>query len=76
MKEIWKRWFGRKNVETIINEPKEKPVKTKEAMDARPQKNSLLDDLETCLFARYDFRFNVLTEHTEYAPKGSPTMSW
>ena len=71
MKEIWKRWFGKKNVETIINEPKEKPVKTKEAMDARPQKSSLLDDLETCLFARYDFRFNVLTEHTEYAPKGS-----
>ena len=71
MKEIWKRWFGRKNVETIVNEPKEKPVKTKEAMDARPQKSSLLDDLETCLFARYDFRFNVLTEHTEYAPKGS-----
>ena len=71
MKEIWKRWFGRKNVETIVNEPKEKPVKTKEAMDARPQKNSLLDDLETCLFVRYDFRFNVLTEYTEYAPKGS-----
>ena len=71
MKEIWKRWFGRKNVETIVNEPKEKPVKTKEAMDARPQKTSLLDDLETCLFARYDFRFNVLTEQTEYAPKGA-----
>ena len=71
MKEIWKRWFGRKNVETIVNEPKEKPVKTKEAMDARPQKSSLLDDLETCLFVRYDFRFNVLTEYTEYAPKGS-----
>ena len=34
-----------------------------------PQKSSLLEDLETYLFSNYNFRFNVLTEQTEYSLK-------
>ena len=34
-----------------------------------PQKSSLLEDLETYLFSNYNFRFNVLTEQTEYSFK-------
>lgn len=31
----------------------------------------MLQKLEDYLFETYNFRFNVLTEQTEYAPKGS-----
>ena len=34
-----------------------------------PQKSSLLEDLETYLFSNYNFRFNVLTDQTEYSLK-------
>ena len=58
--EIWRKWFAKKGVSTVV----------KTSADKR---SSLLDNLESLLFARYDFRFNVLTEQTEYAMKGSST---
>ena len=63
--EIWKKWFG-KSSECVSRIPD-----SFQEGKAGKCKSSLLDDLEAYLFARYDFRFNVLTEQTEYAPKGS-----
>ena len=73
MKEIWKKWFGKKGVETSLNEMMDVSAKTKEKAETTFKNSSLLDNLEACLFDRYDFRFNVLTEQTEYAPKGTST---
>lgn len=73
MKEIWKKWFGKKGVETSLNETMDVSAKTKEKAETTFRNSSLLDNLEACLFDRYDFRFNVLTEQTEYAPKGIST---
>ena len=73
MKEIWKKWFGKKGVETSLNETMDVPKKTKEKAETTFKNSSLLDNLEACLFDRYNFRFNVLTEQTEYAPKGTST---
>ena len=66
LKCLWKKWFGEKDVLVVKNESVETPVKT----DTKPRKSSLLDDLEACMLGKYDFRFNVLTEQAEYAPKG------
>lgn len=71
MKEIWKKWFGKKGVETSLNETMDVSAKTKEKTETTFKNSSLLDNLEACLFDRSDFRFNVLTEQTEYAPKGT-----
>lgn len=71
MKEIWKKWFGKKGVETSLNETMDVSAKTKEKTETTFKNSSLLDNLEACLFDRFDFRFNVLTEQTEYAPKGT-----
>jgi len=73
MKEIWKKWFGKKGVETSLNETMDVSVKTREKAETTFKNSSLLDNLEAYLFDRYDFRFNVLTEQTEYAPKGIST---
>ena len=73
MKEIWKKWFGKKGVETSLNETMDVSVKTREKAETTFKNSSLLDNLEAYLFDRYDFRFNVLTEQTEYAPKGTST---
>ena len=73
MKEIWKKWFGKKGVETSLNETMDVSVKTREKAETTFKNSSLLDNLEACLFDHYDFRFNVLTEQTEYAPKGTST---
>ena len=66
MMKILKKWFGKKSVSVVENVPVETLVKN----ETKTRKSALLDDLETYLFARYDFRFNVLTEQTEYALKG------
>jgi predicted P-loop ATPase len=50
-------------VEDVVKE-----VSIKTEQNAR--KSSLLEDLEIYLFKVYDFRFNVLTEQTEYRKKG------
>ena len=41
-----------------------------------PPKSSILEDLETYLFSNYNFRFNVLTEQTEYSIKGENIFHW
>ena len=64
--ELWKKWFGKRNVSVVENAAKEASMKTEKNL----RKSSLLEDLETYLFAKYDFRFNVLTEQTEYRKKG------
>ena len=64
--EICRKWFGKKHVSVVENVEVETTVKT----EAKNRKRTLLDDLEVFLFARYDFRFNVLTEQTEYRRKG------
>ena len=64
--EICRKWFGTKHVSVVENVEVETLVKA----EAKNRKRTLLDDLEGFLFARYDFRFNVLTEQTEYRRKG------
>ena len=64
--EIWKKWFGKPTVSASQN-----PEPSREGKPRQERKNQgLLDDLEAYLFSRYDFRFNVLTEQTEYRGKG------
>ena len=63
--EILKKWFAKRNVEVSEKQPVETPMKA----EVKTKKNSLLKSLETYLFSHYDFRFNVLTEQTEYSPK-------
>jgi predicted P-loop ATPase len=50
----------------VENVAKEISIKTEKNV----RKSSLLEDLEIYLFKVYDFRFNVLTEQTEYRKKG------
>jgi len=64
--EIWKKWFGKTTEPVVENVVVETPVKA----EVKNRRRTLLDDLETYLFARYDFRFNVLTEQAEYRRKG------
>ena len=75
MKEIilkfWKKWFGKEVAGQVMN-----PVCYEaEAIASKTEKTStpspMLERLETYLFTHYDFRFNVLTEQAEYAPKGN-----
>ena len=63
--EILKKWFGKRNVEVSEKQTVETPMKA----EVKNKKNPLLESLETYLFSHYDFRFNVLTEQTEYSPK-------
>ena len=76
MIEWMKKWFEKTSecgVSPNVSEGvSQTPNSSQEGSLKKHRNSSLLDDLEACLFARYDFRFNVLTEHTEYAPKGSP----
>ena len=66
MIEIWKKWFGKKtgkvkNVSTI-----ETPPQTQ----AKAKKDLLSKQLEKFLAARYEFRYNVLTEQAEVRALG------
>ena len=54
---IWKKWFGQRAGQ----------VKNTTKKEIHP--STMLQRLETYLSDKYDFRFNVLTEQTEYAPK-------
>ena len=63
--EILKKWFGKRNVEVSEKQIVETPMKA----EVKNKKNSLLESLENYLFSHYDFRFNVLTEQTEYSLK-------
>ena len=64
MMQFFKKWLRKESVAKVENNAVETPVKTEE----KERKPSLLKDLETFLFGKYNFRFNVLTEQTEYAP--------
>ena len=66
MIEFLKKWFAEKDVVKANQGTNETPTKT----GVKKQRCSLLEDLEAYLFAKYDFRFNVLTEQPEYALKG------
>ena len=63
---LWKKWFGKRDVSVVEDVVKEVSIKTEQ----NARKSSLLEDLEIYLFKVYDFRFNVLTEQTEYRKKG------
>ena len=64
--ELWKKWFGKRDVSVVEDVAKEVSIKT----EKNARKSSLLEELEIYLFKVYDFRFNVLTEQTEYRKKG------
>ena len=66
MMEIWRNWFGKSSVSVVENAVQE----AVEEKEKKSPKQALLENLESFLFARYDFRFNVLTEQTEYRQKG------
>ena len=66
MMEIWRNWFGKSSVSVVENAVQE----AMEEKEKKSPKQALLENLESFLFARYDFRFNVLTEQTEYRKKG------
>ena len=66
MMEIWRNWFGKSSVSVVENAVQE----SMEEKEKKSPKQALLENLESFLFARYDFRFNVLTEQTEYRKKG------
>ena len=63
---LWKKWFGKRDVSVVEDVVKEVSIKTEQ----NARKSSLLEDLEIYLLKVYDFRFNVLTEQTEYRKKG------
>ena len=67
---FWKKWFGKETagqvMNPVCNETKVAAPKAEKPSAPLP----MLEHLEVYLFARYDFRFNVLTEQAEYAPKG------
>ena len=67
MMKLLKGWFEKRSVAPVKNES----VETPEKKEVKNKKHSLLDTLEEYLFMNYDFRFNLLTEQAEYAPKGS-----
>jgi len=68
---FWKKWFGMESTGQVMNNQTEDAT-TESEKSSFPI--PMLERLETCLFARYDFRFNVLTEQTEYVPKGASTF--
>ena len=67
MMNLLKRWLEKRSVSPVRNDS----VETPEKKEVKNKKLSLLDTLQEYLFTNYDFRFNVLTEQAEYAPKGS-----
>ena len=70
---IWKKWFGQETAGQVMN-PVCNEAETVTPKAEKPSAPSpMLERLETYLFDRYDFRFNVLTEQSEYAPKGDHT---
>ena len=70
MMDLLKKWFEKKNTTMTANETKKTQVKK----EAKSRKSSLLEDLENYLFDNYDFRFNVLTEQTEFRKKDGDTF--
>ena len=63
---ILKKWLRK----SFVSRPEKMPVETSAKTETKTGKGSLLERLEAYLLAHYDFRFNVLTEQTEYRRKG------
>ena len=61
MMDVLRRWLG--------VSPKESQPVMKNEMPLKHEKKPMLQCLEDYLMARYEFRFNVLTEQVEYRPK-------
>ncbi|MCD7927099.1 MAG: helicase, partial [Bacteroides sp.] len=57
----------------VKNEP-QKELSASLSKDNSGNINKEQEQLEQFLLARYDFRFNVLTEQTEYRKKGENTI--
>ena len=69
---IWQKWFGEKEVlkqESQASCDLHTPSPSREGKQNKVSR-TMLEDLEVCLFSNYAFRFNVLTEQTEYRKKG------
>lgn len=64
---LFRKWLGKKSVSAVAIQTEEVSVKTEKIN----KKSYPLEELELYLFARYDFRFNVLTEQVEYRKKGA-----
>ena len=67
---FWKKWFGKKSTEQVMNPVDQQAVSTTRKTEKDSPPSPMLERLETYLFDWYDFRFNILTEQAEYAPKG------
>ena len=63
---ILKKWLKK----SVLSRPEKMTVETSIKKETKTGKGSLLERLEAYLLAHYDFRFNVLTEQTEYRRKG------
>ena len=63
---ILKKWLEKR----VLSRPEKMMVETSIKKETKTGKGSLLERLEAYLLAHYDFRFNVLTEQTEYRRKG------
>ena len=69
---IWQKWFGEKEVlkqEFQASCDLHTPSHSREGKQNKVSR-TMLEDLEVCLFSNYAFRFNVLTEQTEFCKKG------
>ena len=69
---IWQKWFGEKEVlkqESQASCNLHTPSPSREGKQNKVSR-TMLEDLEVCLFSNYVFRFNVLTEQTEFCKKG------
>ena len=73
VKDFWRKWFGKMN-EPMVSENL-LITSVSEEKSRREERPTMLQRLENCLFGRYDFRFNVLTEQTEYSRKGETLFS-
>ena len=67
---LWKKWFGHEAGQ-VTNATNEETATTCLTREKAANPLPMLERLETYLFARYDFRFNQLTEQAEYRIKGS-----
>ena len=69
---IWQKWFGEKEVLKQESQASCDLHTHSPSREGKQNKVSrtMLEDLEVCLFSNYAFRFNVLTEQTEYRKKG------
>ena len=63
---ILKKWLEK----SVLSRPEKMTVETSIKKETKTGKGSLLERLEAYLLVHYDFRFNVLTEQTEYRRKG------